>query len=88
MIGGNAIWLHVDREKILLETIGTILVLFVASMIGIALAGPSRASRIVTAFDFAAIHASTSDVASMIRPRWEGIGRFVPPWFRQPSAVG
>ncbi|MHC4245691.1 MAG: hypothetical protein ACYSUU_02705 [Planctomycetota bacterium] len=39
VIGGVAIWLHVDHEEVLLRTIGTITVLFVASMIGTALAG-------------------------------------------------
>ncbi len=39
VIGGIAIWLHVDHEEVLLRTIGTITVLFIASMIGTALAG-------------------------------------------------
>ncbi len=38
VIGGIAIWLHVDHEEVLLRTIGTVVVLFVASLIGIALA--------------------------------------------------
>ena len=39
VIGGIAIWLHVDHEEVLARTIGTIAVLFIASMIGTALAG-------------------------------------------------
>ena len=45
-IGVIAIWLHVDHEEILLRTVGTIVVLFIASMIGMALAGTlASASR-------------------------------------------
>ena len=38
VIGGIAIWLHVDHDEILIRTVGTVVVLFIASMIGIALA--------------------------------------------------
>jgi hypothetical protein len=45
-IGVIAIWLHVDHEEVLLRTVGTIIVLFIASMIGTALAGTlASASR-------------------------------------------
>ena len=46
LIGAIAIWMHVDHEEILLRTVGTIVVLFIASMIGTALAGTlASASR-------------------------------------------
>lgn len=44
VVGCIAIWSHVDQEEILLKTLGTIIVLFVSSTIGAALAGGLAAS--------------------------------------------
>lgn len=43
-VGCYAIWSHTDQEEILLKTLGTIIVLFVSSTIGAALAGAFAAS--------------------------------------------
>ena len=44
IVGCYAIWSHTDQEEILLKTLGTIIVLFVSSTIGAALAGAFAAS--------------------------------------------
>lgn len=44
IVGCYAIWSHTNQEEILLKTLGTIIVLFVSSTIGAALAGAFAAS--------------------------------------------